>query len=347
MVAEINGKGAWQRGYVYLGGQLVALQQSGVYWIHQDPLVKSKRMTNSSGAVVSMIELDPWGGNTNRSNNDAFQPRKFTTYERDGNASDEAMFRRYNRWWSRFDQPDPYGGSYDPGDPQSFNRYAYVQNDPVNFVDPTGLLPSDGTCQGAQCPWSGGGGGFWGGGFNMNDRISPTPTWISGGNSGLETIVNRERRRRVRFYLPPETRVGEFIESSMFTFQDPFPKVTMKVPTADEFWKEVEDAIKRTDECVAPATAAYKKGIREHILFRNTTHGKAVVMFAIGAGGAFLTKNPVPLIAGAVATAGVYGQRMVDSAIELSEISKTNIRARRRCGAALSPVPGEPGFGTP
>ena len=49
------------------------------------------------------------------------------------------MFRRYNRWYSRFDQPDPYDGSYDFSDPQSFNRYAYVQNDPVNFVDPTGL----------------------------------------------------------------------------------------------------------------------------------------------------------------------------------------------------------------
>jgi hypothetical protein len=47
--------------------------------------------------------------------------------------------RRYNRWWSRFDQPDPWDGSYNLGDPQSFNRYAYVQNDPVNFVDPSGL----------------------------------------------------------------------------------------------------------------------------------------------------------------------------------------------------------------
>jgi hypothetical protein len=27
--------------------------------------------------------------------------------------------------------------------PQSFNRYSYVQNDPVNFVDPTGLDPDD------------------------------------------------------------------------------------------------------------------------------------------------------------------------------------------------------------
>jgi RHS repeat-associated protein len=131
-----------QRGYVYLGGQLLAVQQSNaVSWIHQDPFVKSKRVTNGSGTVVSTIELDPWGGNTNRNNNDAFQPQAFTTYTRDGNAADEAMFRRYNRWWSRFDQPDPYDGSYDLTNPQSFNRYAYVQNDPVNFVDPMGLCP--------------------------------------------------------------------------------------------------------------------------------------------------------------------------------------------------------------
>jgi RHS repeat-associated protein len=96
-------------------------------------------VTNSAGAIVSTIELDPWGADTNRSNNAAFQPRKFTSYERDANGSDEAMFRRYNRWQSRFDQPDPYDGSYDAADPQSFNRYAYVQGDPVNFVDPTGL----------------------------------------------------------------------------------------------------------------------------------------------------------------------------------------------------------------
>lgn len=55
------------------------------------------------------------------------------------NGGDEAMHRRYNRWWSRFEQPDPYDGSYDLSQPQSFNRYAYVQNDPVNFVDPSGL----------------------------------------------------------------------------------------------------------------------------------------------------------------------------------------------------------------
>jgi RHS repeat-associated protein len=65
-------------------------------------------------------------------------------YERDLNASDEAMFRRYNRWWSRFDQPDPSDSSYNFTNPQSFNRYAYTNNDPVNHIDPLGLDPEGG-----------------------------------------------------------------------------------------------------------------------------------------------------------------------------------------------------------
>jgi RHS repeat-associated protein len=80
------------------------------------------------------------GGETNRSANSAFQPHKYTSYERDGNGGDDAMMRRYQSSWIRFSQPDPYDGSYSLADPQSLNRYSYVQNDPVNFVDPSGLL---------------------------------------------------------------------------------------------------------------------------------------------------------------------------------------------------------------
>jgi hypothetical protein len=53
------------------------------------------------------------------------------------------MMRRYHGYWHRFSQPDPYDGSYDASDPQSFNRYSYTQNDPVNFIDPLGLFPQD------------------------------------------------------------------------------------------------------------------------------------------------------------------------------------------------------------
>ena len=141
IVAEIASNGDWHRGFVYLGADLLAVQSAGVYWVHQDPVVKSKRITNSSGTIVSTIELDPWGGETNRSSNEAFQPQKFNTYHRDGIGSDDAMNRRYNRWWTRFEQPDPFDGSYDLKDPQSFNRYAYAQDDPITSTDPTGLMP--------------------------------------------------------------------------------------------------------------------------------------------------------------------------------------------------------------
>jgi len=124
VVAETDGSGTWMRGYVYQGGSLLAVQAGGVNWVHEDPVTKSKRVTDSLGNVVSTVELDPWGGDTNRSSNAAFQPKKFTSYERDANGSDEAMFRRYNRWHSRFDQPDPYDGSCSLTNSQSFNSYS-------------------------------------------------------------------------------------------------------------------------------------------------------------------------------------------------------------------------------
>jgi RHS repeat-associated protein len=156
VVAETNSSAGLGREYVYLGGQLLSVRVPfgrgfSTYWVHEDPITKSKRVTDKLGAVVSTIELDPWGAEaTNFSNNTAFQPKKFTSYERDGNGSDEAMFRRYNRWHSRFDQPDPYDGSYSLTNPQSLNRYAYVNGDPVHRSTYTRRLINHNGCPTAQ-----------------------------------------------------------------------------------------------------------------------------------------------------------------------------------------------------
>ncbi len=66
---------------------------------------------------------------------------KFGTYYRDQvTALDYAQHRYYSSSIARFTTPDPYRASGGPADPQSWNRYAYVQNDPVNFNDRHGLL---------------------------------------------------------------------------------------------------------------------------------------------------------------------------------------------------------------
>ena len=52
---------------------------------------------------------------------------------------DHTWFRKYDSYAGRWTTSDPYGGSMSLANPQSFNRYAYVGNDPINFVDPLGL----------------------------------------------------------------------------------------------------------------------------------------------------------------------------------------------------------------
>jgi RHS repeat-associated protein len=55
---------------------------------------------------------------------------KFTSYERDSESgNDYAMARYYINRFVRFCSADPVMGS--PGDPQSWNRYTYVRNNPL------------------------------------------------------------------------------------------------------------------------------------------------------------------------------------------------------------------------
>ena len=63
----------------------------------------------------------------------------FATYYRDSSTLDYAQNRYYASSLARFTSPDPYRSSGGPADPGSWNRYAYVGNDPVNKNDPSGL----------------------------------------------------------------------------------------------------------------------------------------------------------------------------------------------------------------
>ncbi len=64
----------------------------------------------------------------------------FWVNENQGGSLEDFMFRRYNPTQGRWISPDPAGlSAADPANPQSWNRYAYVLNNPLSNIDPSGL----------------------------------------------------------------------------------------------------------------------------------------------------------------------------------------------------------------
>lgn len=62
---------------------------------------------------------------------------KYTGHERDTESSlDHTLHRQYAPNLARWMTPDPVHGS--PDNPQSWNRYPYVLNDPLALIDPLG-----------------------------------------------------------------------------------------------------------------------------------------------------------------------------------------------------------------
>ena len=145
-VVELGSSGGIYRAYVYSpGGQQVAQQSydTGFHWTHTNHLGSGYKMTDAAGAVVFREEFDPHGQTALRVSNNGpwYLSHKFTGYERDaGTNTDNAKARQYHHNNGRFMQPDPLSVlASDPSNPQSLNLYSYVQNDPVNYIDPEGL----------------------------------------------------------------------------------------------------------------------------------------------------------------------------------------------------------------
>lgn len=137
-IAEYNGgSGALISEYIYAGGRMLAREQGGgIRYFHQDRL-STRLITDGNGAVVGTMDHHPYGEDAQTGVGES-EKHRLTSYERDGEANtDYAMNRQYHTGTGRFMRPDPIAGSIE--DPQSWNRYAYVMNDPVDLIDPEGL----------------------------------------------------------------------------------------------------------------------------------------------------------------------------------------------------------------
>jgi len=164
VIAEYVG-GALSKEYVYSGSTLLAtIAAGGATTYHHSDHLSTRLETDSTAATTRTFGQFPFGETWYETG--TASKWKFTSYERDSESgNDYAIFRSYQNRIGRFSSPDPLAGSV--ANPQSLNRYAYVANDPVNLVDPLGLLMAiapmrcdDGTTR-WFCPEGGGGGGIW------------------------------------------------------------------------------------------------------------------------------------------------------------------------------------------
>lgn len=115
---------------------LARVESNGdVYYYHEDILGSVIALTDKDGAVVTQYNYSPFGV-TNAISESVVQPFRFTAREYD---PETGMYfyraRYYSPTFARFTSEDPI--RFASGD---VNWYRYVGNDPVNNVDPLGLM---------------------------------------------------------------------------------------------------------------------------------------------------------------------------------------------------------------
>lgn len=133
--------------YIYSGSQLLATLSGSTTNYHIGDHISPRGTTDSAGTALGQQAQYPFGDDWYANNTTT--KFKFTSYERDTESGNDYALARYDiSRLGRFSSPDPLAGSLI--NPQSLNRYAYVLNNPLNLVDPTGLYSCHYTRVGTQ-----------------------------------------------------------------------------------------------------------------------------------------------------------------------------------------------------
>lgn len=136
LIAETTTSGAMIKAYVWIHGQPLVqiLPNDSVNYYHNDHLGTPQKMTDSSGTVVWSADYLPFGQADvtieTVENNLRFAGQYFD--------QETGLHYNYHRYY------DPTLGRYLRADPIGLeggvNLYAYVSNNPVNMIDPYGLV---------------------------------------------------------------------------------------------------------------------------------------------------------------------------------------------------------------
>ena len=149
VIAEYSETGSstvpsWMKSYVFVGSRLLStITKSGSNELteYKHPDRRGTKLTTDTILNTAKEQATlPFGAEITAETT-ATSNRAFTSYDRsDTTGLDYAVNRTYNSGQSRFTQVDPIGmSSATLGNPQSLNLFAYVGNNPVDFVDPSGL----------------------------------------------------------------------------------------------------------------------------------------------------------------------------------------------------------------
>ncbi|MCF7830823.1 hypothetical protein K9M41_02415 [Candidatus Gracilibacteria bacterium] len=132
-----------QKAHIYAGNTKVATLEtennnSIIIYHHEDHLTGSNVDTNEEGGIVQLLDYFPYGDTRIDDAEEGFEnDYEFTGKERDEET--ELLYyeaRYYDSNLGRFISRDSWEG--DLKDPQSLNKYSYVQNNPLKYVDPSG-----------------------------------------------------------------------------------------------------------------------------------------------------------------------------------------------------------------
>ena len=155
VLAETDLSGTINEEYVYFGGARIARMDRPTNiatYFFSNHLGTASATAYAYGAVTGQTDYYPFGGVAFSSGQDANHFR-FTGKERDNETCnpraclDYFGARHYSYTMGRFMTPDPLVLQRLPanafilhlGNPQSWNKYAYVMNNPLSLTDPTGL----------------------------------------------------------------------------------------------------------------------------------------------------------------------------------------------------------------
>ncbi|MFA4842653.1 MAG: RHS repeat-associated core domain-containing protein, partial [Candidatus Omnitrophota bacterium] len=115
-----------------------ASSEPKISYYHSDHLGSSNVISDKDGALVQKIEYAPYGAiaSTEPRTPNPVPKYLYTGKELDGTGLYYYGARYYDPEIGRFITPDTIVQA--PYDPQSFNRYSYCRNNPINYIDPTG-----------------------------------------------------------------------------------------------------------------------------------------------------------------------------------------------------------------